>query len=81
MAEYLADGEFDSEPEDGQFGMINLEVKVEYEKSHSEALDVISQLKMRLVRRTAMIEEIRKCYLRDVVILKKNCRFLIFEIS
>ena len=77
--EYLADGEFDSEPEDGQFGMINLEVKVEYEKSHSEALDVISQLKMRLVRRTAMIDEIRKCYLRDVVIIKNVLHDVIID--
>ena len=77
--ENFADGEFDSEPEDGQFGMINLEVKVEYEKSHSEALDVISQLKMRLVRRTAMIDEIRKCYLRDVVIIKNVLHDVIID--
>jgi hypothetical protein len=78
-SENFADGEFDSEPEDGQFGMINLEVKVEYEKSHSEALDVISQLKMRLVRRTAMIDEIRKCYLRDVVIIKNVLHDVIID--
>lgn len=44
--------------------------KIEFEKKYFEATDIITQLRMRLIRRTSMIDEIRKCYLRDVVVLK-----------
>lgn len=67
----LVECEFgDSDPEEEPFGSVNLEGNVEYGKMHAEAVDTIKQLKMRLLRRTAMIDDIRKCYLRDVVVIK-----------
>lgn len=75
-----AEGEYrDSDPEEEQFGGVNLEGNVEYEKMYAEAVDTISQLKMRLLRRTAMIDDIRKCYLRDVVVIKNVLHDVIID--
>ncbi len=55
---YFKDGEFDdlSYLKDNQH--------------HKDALEMIRQLKHRLIRRTEIIDEIRKFYLRDVVTIK-----------
>lgn len=76
----LAECEYgDSDPEEEQFGSVNLEGSVEYGKMHAEAVDTITQLKMRLLRRTAMIDDIRKCYLRDVVVIKNVLHDVIID--
>eukprot|EP01035_Chromulina_nebulosa_P026515 gene26515-34721_t len=75
----LAECEYgDSDPEEEQFGSVN-EGNLEYGKMHAEAVDTIKQLKMRLLRRTAMIDDIRKCYLRDVVVIKNVLHDVIID--
>lgn len=48
--------------------------KFKEKEDHLFALETIRQLRQRLTRRTAMIDEIRKFYLRDVVALKHVMR-------
>ncbi len=62
---YFKDGEFDDK------------AYVSDNQHHKDALEVIRQLKQRLIRRTDIIDEIRKFYLRDIVTVKHIMRDLL----
>lgn len=66
MSEHSREDEFERHRPMGEEAIL----RDELEKKYSDAVLTIDQLRMRLVRRTKVIEEIRKCYLRDVVALK-----------
>ena len=67
----FSDSDHDDPKEEEEFDVRSNEGRnFELEKQYLEAVDNINQLRQRLIRRTELINEIRKCYLRDVVAVK-----------
>jgi hypothetical protein len=71
----VVDGTFSMASPGGPGGaFIDLEAEerafVSQSQQYLDAMETIKQLKQRLIRRTTMIDEIRKYYLRDVVTVK-----------
>ena len=58
-------------------GMFNDKAYVQDNQVHKDALEMIRQLKARLKRRTEIIDEIRRYYLRDIVTVKHIMRDLL----